>query len=318
MSTPTISIVMAVYNGERTIRLAIESVLEQTFSDFELIICDDASTDNTKTIVRSFDDDRIILLCNEKNMGPGPSRDRAIEVAKGRWITVLDADDAYAPLRLEVLLGVAKQYPDAVVFDEIMECHDSNEEMIPWRAMRPSSAYPGVADRIREVNIANWISQRRLILFPFFPTYYLKLYSIRHADILVGEDIAFRLSLLASTRAPMYYVPTPLYYYRLNSGSLSTRPDSTRLLIQVLENALPEFSWAHDMQIAIAQRIAMAKQRENYMDFYRPLMQGQLFAAFKVACLHPRVLLEFMQRVIEVLPYHFSRLRHKGKWKKRF
>lgn len=318
MSNPTISIVMAVHNGERTIRAAIESVLAQTFSDFELIICDDASTDNTKTVVRSFADNRVVLLCNENNMGPGPSRDRAIAIAKGLWVTVLDADDAYAPKRLEVLLGVAKQYPDTVVFDEIMECHDTDGEMVPWQPIRSASVYLGVANQIREVSIANWISQRRLTMVPFLPIHYIKNCSIRHADVLAGEDIAFRLRLLARTKAPLWYVPAPLYYYRLNSGSLSTRSDSTRLLIQVLESAAPEFAWAPDMQAAIAQRIAMAQQREHYMAFYRPLIQWQLFAAFKIACLHPNVLLEFMQRVIEVLPYHFSRFRHNGKWKKRF
>ena len=77
-----ISVIMPVFNEERYIRKAIESVLEQSLSDFELIVVDDGSTDDTLKIIESFDDERIRVI-TQSNRGPGASRNTALEIAKG-------------------------------------------------------------------------------------------------------------------------------------------------------------------------------------------------------------------------------------------
>src|SRR5512136_1039319 len=133
--SPNVSVVMPVYNGARTLMEAVNSVLKQTYSDFELIICNDASTDETENILNSITDDRVRVIHNRQNLGEGPTRDRAIEVGRGVWLAVIDADDAWAPERLEVMLQETEGSTDMMVFDDILRCHDTPSGMVPWHVL---------------------------------------------------------------------------------------------------------------------------------------------------------------------------------------
>lgn len=97
-----ISVIMPVYNGEKYLREAIDSILYQSFQNFEFIIVDDASTDRSLQIIQSYKDKRIILLQNEQNRGNYPSRNRGLTIATGKYICVMDADDVAYPKRLEL------------------------------------------------------------------------------------------------------------------------------------------------------------------------------------------------------------------------
>lgn len=99
--SPEISVIMPVYNGERYLRYAIESVLAQTFKDFELIIVNDGSTDSSEQIIRSFEDERIVYLKNESNLRLIATLNRGIDAAKGNFIARIDADDRCLPTRFE-------------------------------------------------------------------------------------------------------------------------------------------------------------------------------------------------------------------------
>ena len=96
-----VSCVMPVYNGEKYLRETIESILNQTYKDFEFIIIDDGSTDNSVKIIESYNDSRIKLYKNEKNMGISDSTNKGIELAKGEYIALTDHDDIYYNTRLE-------------------------------------------------------------------------------------------------------------------------------------------------------------------------------------------------------------------------
>ena len=96
-----VSIIMPSYNSDRYIGQSIKSVINQTYVNWELIIVDDCSTDNTEKIVSEIKDTRIIFLKNEKNSGAAIARNKAISVAKGRWIAFLDSDDLWLPEKLE-------------------------------------------------------------------------------------------------------------------------------------------------------------------------------------------------------------------------
>ena len=98
--TPRISIVMSVYNGEKYLREAVNSILNQTFKDFEFIIINDGSTDGTREILESYNDPRIILI-HKGNMGLTQSLNKGIALAKGKYIARQDADDISLPERLE-------------------------------------------------------------------------------------------------------------------------------------------------------------------------------------------------------------------------
>ena len=98
---PKISVVMPVYNGEKYLKEAIDSILNQTFTDFEFIIIDDGSTDKTEQIIKSYDDKRILYIKNEKNLGVAESLNKGLDMAQGEYIARMDADDISMPKRFE-------------------------------------------------------------------------------------------------------------------------------------------------------------------------------------------------------------------------
>ena len=94
---------MSVYNGEKTLGKAIDSILSQTYTDYEFIICDDASSDTTWSILERYraSDDRIVLISHSENKGLGASLNDCLEIARGDYIARQDADDVSKPERLE-------------------------------------------------------------------------------------------------------------------------------------------------------------------------------------------------------------------------
>lgn len=96
-----VSIIMPTYNNGQYIRESIDSVLSQTYPHWELLIVNDNSTDDTENIVSSYQDRRIIYLRNDHHMGAALSRNKAIQVAKGKYIAFLDADDRWLPTKLD-------------------------------------------------------------------------------------------------------------------------------------------------------------------------------------------------------------------------
>jgi glycosyltransferase involved in cell wall biosynthesis len=99
--TPTVTVLMAVHNGGALLRASVESVLAQTYPDFELLVIDDGSTDGSPDVVRSYGDARIRLLENEHNIGQVPSLNRGLKEARGTLVARLDHDDRSLPTRLE-------------------------------------------------------------------------------------------------------------------------------------------------------------------------------------------------------------------------
>ena len=112
--TPLVSVVMSVYNGEKYLREAIESILNQTFTDFEFIIINDGSNDDTLNIIKSYKDPRIILISRE-NKGLVASLNEGIERARGKYIARQDADDASLPQRLTRQVEYLRLHENCVV-----------------------------------------------------------------------------------------------------------------------------------------------------------------------------------------------------------
>ena len=104
---PLISIILPVFNGKNYIKKAIGSVLNQSLSDFELIVVNDGSTDDTQDIINSFDDERIKVI-SQNNRGPGAARNSALRQVKGEYVMFLDSDDWYCPDALQIAYGEAK------------------------------------------------------------------------------------------------------------------------------------------------------------------------------------------------------------------
>ena len=106
-----ISIIMAAYNAEKTIEQAINSVLSQTYTNFELLVVNDCSKDGTVELVKKIaaKDGRVRLISNVKNSGVSYTRKHGLEEAKGSWIAILDSDDAWVPEKLEKQIDLQRR-----------------------------------------------------------------------------------------------------------------------------------------------------------------------------------------------------------------
>lgn len=117
-ATPLVSVIMPAYNAEPFIEEAIASVIAQTVADWELIVIDDCSTDDTVQIVSAFvrQDPRIQLLTNASNMGVAKTRNRGLELCRGQYVALLDSDDYWKPRFLEKMLERAEQTGADIIY----------------------------------------------------------------------------------------------------------------------------------------------------------------------------------------------------------
>ena len=141
MSTPTISILMPVYNAQRFLKRAIESVLAQTFADFEFVIINDGSTDNSVSIVESFQDTRIRLVHNEKNIGLVSTLNKGLTLVNGKYIARMDADDISLPDRFQKQVDHLENHPEtAVLAANILIINADEDEMGYWDSDRANQS----------------------------------------------------------------------------------------------------------------------------------------------------------------------------------
>ena len=147
MSNPRVSVIMAAYNSGHYIAEAIQSILNQYWGAFELIVTCDPSQDNTLDIVKHYADldSRIIVLSHEQRLGPAESMNRAIKVARGELIAILDSDDVSLPTRLQKQVEYLDSHPDIGVLGTGIEIIDSRGKH--WATHHPPT----------DVNTVRWI-----------------------------------------------------------------------------------------------------------------------------------------------------------------
>ena len=146
-----VSVIMPSWNTGRFIAKSIQSVIEQTYTNWELLIVDDCSSDNTDEVIANFHDKRIFYFKNEKNVGAALSRNRALREARGEWIAFLDSDDLWEPQKLEKQLAFMNQngyvfsyhnYEKIDEEDRPLHIHVSGPEIVTKQDMY-NYGYPG-------------------------------------------------------------------------------------------------------------------------------------------------------------------------------
>lgn len=206
MENEKVSIIMPAYNCEKYIADSIKSVLLQTYTNWELIVVDDCSTDKTVEIVKSFNDERIILLCNQSNLGAALTRNIAIAKASGQWIAFLDSDDLWEAKKLEVQLSFMKQ--NGYVFTYTDYRIQLNGKWQPYIITGP-----------------NVVTKRILYNYCYMSTITIMYKTdaigvIQIADIKKRNDYA--LWLKAIEKADCYRLPQCLSYYIKHKNSISS------------------------------------------------------------------------------------------------
>ena len=291
-----VSAVIPAYNASATISEAVISALSQSHQDVEVIVCDDASTDNTRDVVRSINDDRIVLLSNETNRGCGFSRDRAIAAAGGDFIAVLDADDAWLPPRLSLLLDAVDGHTSTMVFDDIAECRNSGHGLVARWNMRGSDAF-GARGQPVDVAAQDWVASKRLLIKPLIPVAALRHSGVRHSARAFGEDTEFFLKLV-SHGLLLRYVPEATYKYRTTRTSASSMRTRHIQMLEVLEAAKDMFRMNRQMLAALDGRIAHEKHLQAYFEFLWAVKSLDLGRSFGLALSNPGVLSELASRSI--------------------
>lgn len=138
LPNPKVTVLMSVYNGERYIDEAINSILTQTFTDFEFLIINDSSTDTTSDIIQGYNDPRIKIITNEENLGLTKSLNIGLRKAKGKYIARMDADDISFPCRLEVQYSFMQTHNDVGATFGWVEVINENGETIRLNNSRHS------------------------------------------------------------------------------------------------------------------------------------------------------------------------------------
>lgn len=222
MPNPVVSIVMPAFNVQGHLARSIESALQQSYQDWELIVIDDCSSDNTAAVVEDWvrRDDRVQLVRQDVNAGPSAARNRGFQLSRGEFITLLDADDAWAPERLARLLDVALSYNADLVVDNLL-FFDEYASCITGTAFPPS-------ERLTKFEFADVVESehpdgdfRMGFLKPIFRTSFLRKNHIEYwTEIRLAEDFLLLCEVLLSG-ANAYLLAWPGYIYTTQVGTRS-------------------------------------------------------------------------------------------------
>ena len=211
---PEISVIIPMYNREKSIRAAIESVLSQTFSDFEIIAVDDGSTDGTVDVVNSIHDERLRLIKLEKNSGAQAARNAGITVAKSPWIAFLDSDDLYLPDSLQIRYTHAVANNLEVVHSECLVRQDDSDKAKIFKTI-PLSGHV-YTDLLRKPG-------------PTFPALFVSKKALLEIGLLDSGIKAYQewdTSIRLSKKFPFGYVSRPTFIYQISTtNSISKNYD---------------------------------------------------------------------------------------------
>lgn len=208
--SPLISIIINCFNGERFLREAIDSVIAQTYSNWELIFWDNQSTDSTANIVRSYHDDRIRYFYAPEHTSLGEARNLALEKANGVYIGFLDSDDKWLPSFLSEYVSVIRENPSAVLIYSNYYCCENSKMWIAYKNKCPG-----------EINVCDLLSRYDVaISSALFKSDIVKIQNIRfNANFSLIEDYDFFIRL--GVCGKILYVSSPLMIYLYHQNNLS-------------------------------------------------------------------------------------------------
>lgn len=203
-----VSIIMPSWNTGKFITETIQSVIDQTYTNWELLIVDDCSTDNTEELVASFKDDRIKYFRNKKNNGAALTRNRALREAKGEWIAFLDSDDLWMAEKIEKQLAFMKENGYTLSFTEYEKIDEES---------KPLNIYVSGPEKVNKRKMYNYDYIGQLTMMYSAKKFGL----IQIKDIKKNNDYAIRLQLYKKNGTCAYLLKENLAKYRVRKVSIS-------------------------------------------------------------------------------------------------
>lgn len=208
---PAISVVMSVYNGEKYLEKGISSIVNQTFTDWELIVCDDGSADNTYELLKQFAqrDERIRVIRNEHNSGLAYSLNRAISIARSNILARQDADDESAPNRFEVQYPYVIEHPEYAIVGTAWYNVSDERQWVTLPLEEPTAMQMLWVGSFMH---PSWMMRKDQLEKVGF--YTAGKYTMR------DQDYHLAMKLLGAGMK-MYNMQTPLYYYTNDSSTFN-------------------------------------------------------------------------------------------------
>lgn len=308
LSSPQVSVVMPVWNGARYIGRAIESVLSQTLTYLELVIIDDGSTDDTRSVIEAYADPRVRLLCNERNRGPAFSRNRGVCAARGEWIALLDADDWFSPARLETLCArAALQGADAIADDLYI--------IDEGRSRPRSTLFTETSCRFEDgacLGVADMLAHEIGALKPVFRRALFTQHGHRYDENLrYGEDFLLYLSWLVMDARLLVTRDAHYYLRRGDTGSLTTsRLAMVQSAVELNRRLLNDARLHRKPHAcrALSKRVSATRDLLVFYEVVCPLRARQFRAACAAFARSPRFLPVALRRLPKIIGLRLRRL----------
>ncbi len=232
-----ISVLLPVYNGEKYLAEAIESVLKQTHSDFEFLIINDGSTDNTAQIISKHaeKDSRIRLIENEKNLGLVETLNKGLELAKGNYIARMDADDICHPERFQKQIHFMDNHPEVVICGTCFQC---------FGASNTTHIYPTEHESIQaRLLFGSCICHPSV----FLRTAFIREHNIKYlSETFPAED--YKIWVKSAKLGRLHNLPDILLHYREHDSQISTeniqwqKEQTDRIRLEMLNWLSPDFT----------------------------------------------------------------------------
>lgn len=213
MKEPKVSVVIGAYNCEKFIRETVQSVIDQSFRDWELIIVDDCSTDSTCQVINQIKDDRIRLIRLEKNSGiPAIPRNVAMKSAKGDYIAFLDHDDLWLPQKLEKQVDFLEKNKDTfLVYTKCVVQKDGRQLRVNPRKPRSGRIFEELFLHSNFIDVMTVMIRNKKEDNPYFFN--------EDKELAAAEDYALWLSI--ALKEKISFIDEPLAIYRMHSAGLS-------------------------------------------------------------------------------------------------
>lgn len=290
---PTVSVIIPVYNAERTILETIQSIQQQTFQDFELIVINDGSIDKTLEVLGQVNDPRLKIFSYE-NGGLSTARNRGISRANGKFISFIDADDLWTPDKLELQLSALQQNLDAgVAYSWTTNMRDDGQSLSfsqGCSSLLEGNVYP-------QLLLGNFIGSGSNILIR---QEVIKSTGLFESTLKAFEDWDFYLRLAA--KWSFVVVPKNQILYRKTFDSMSSKAEAMEqeglyAIKRAYQVAPPELQYLRNRSLAFFYRYCADLYLSNNMDARGiQLVQEKLWMAIK---LYPQILLErYAQKLI--------------------
>jgi succinoglycan biosynthesis protein ExoO len=304
------SVIIPAYNTADYIAQAIDSALNQTLENIEVIVVDDASTDRTVEIVQSFREPRLKLLVNQHNLGAGGARNRALNAATGKWLAVLDSDDWYAAERLEKLVSLAETNQADVIADNLYLIEDGHAS--PWGTLIGGSGQ--IIESVKQISATEFVKSdiegrvglRLGFSKPLFKREFLVKHEIKYDEtIKVTQDFWLDMDCFLHG-ARFFLVPEAFYYYRSRPGSLVSSNKIKRLEdeCRAITNFLQHKDYLKDnpqLLAALSDKMTETRKWKDYYSVVESFKQRKFLAGLMAAIAHPIFLKHFSFQLPKII-----------------